>query len=197
MKTLKTVKSLKTETDADLALLEQMRWFRMAVNERICRASRDQDEKILVLLRQEPTAQLAEFYYLLWNRGIQTVGNIEKLAELHNAYIVQLTKDPQKMQRMGLTMPRLLDSMFTADTLPRLLQNWAEGPAAIDQSNLARFLAALMSPETCRKIAVACAAAGFLERSKSPYGTFLLRSTGILEGIYQETLREARGRIPT
>lgn len=183
--------------DQNLALLEQIRWFRMAITDRICAASTDQSEKILGLLRQEPTAQLAEFYYLLWNRRIETVSNIEKLAELHNAYIVGLTKDPEKMQRMGVTMQRLLDGMFTVDTLPRLLQNWVDGPAAIDQSNLARFLAALMSAESCRKVAVACSDAGFLERSKSPYGTYLLRSNGILERIYQDTLSEARQRIST
>jgi len=50
------------------------------------------------------------------------------------------------------------------------------------QSNLARFLAALMSTETCRKIVVACAQAGFLLRERNPYGTIFAigRQSGVL-----------------
>src|SRR6266852_3395645 len=78
----------------------------------------------------------------------------------------EATKDETKMDRLGLAGDRLLDAMFTADTLPRLLQNWREQPGAIDQSNLARFLATVMSTETCRKVAVACGTAGFLNRER-------------------------------
>jgi hypothetical protein len=84
--------------------------------------------------------------------------------------------------------------MFTSDTMPRLLQNWQEEPGAIDQSNLARFLGVVMSPETCRKTVVACAEAGFLVRRKSPYGTFIVKSAGDLERVFGSTLREARSR---
>ena len=122
--------------------------------------------------------QLAEFYYLLDCQGIRSVEQIERLAELHNAYVVSVTKDEAKMRRLGLTSERLLDSMFTSDTLPRLLQNWQDDPGAVDQSNLARFLTVVMSAETCRKVVVAYADAGFLTRARTPYGTFLIKSTG-------------------
>lgn len=114
---------------------------------------------------------------------------------MHNQYIVDVTKDSVKLARLGLTRDRLLDAIFTADTLPRLLHHWAERPGTLDQSNLARFLVTLMSTETCRKVVVACAAAGFLERERSPYGAMLVRSVGTLERLFAGGLRELRCRI--
>ncbi len=146
-------------------------------------------------MRLEATYQLAEFFYLLAVRGLTTVEHIERLTDLHNTYIIGLTKDPAKMARLGLTGDRLLDAMFTADTLPRLLQNWRDKPGAIDQSNLARFLAIVMSAETCRKVVVACGAAGFLAREKSVYGTMLIASRGSLERILGRCIRDARTRM--
>jgi len=117
------------------------------------------------------------------------------LAELHNQYIVELTKDPAKVVRMGLNQDRLLEAIFTADTLPRLVHHWAERPGTLDQSNLARFLVALMSVETCRKVIIACSQAGFLVRDRSPYGTILVRSVGTLERLFAHNLRDLRRRI--
>ena len=182
------------DTADDLALLERFRWFRMALAERIAAESTSADEAALALLRQEPTHQFAEFLYLLECQGICTSEQIEKLAQLHNAYLVDLSKDVAKMDRLGLHKDRLLDAIFTADTLPRLIDNWRAEPGSIDQSNLARFLAAIMSTETCRKVILACAEAGFLERRRTPYGTYLVRSTGALEKVFGATLREARIR---
>src|SRR5262245_22261928 len=183
--------------EADLALLESLRWARKDFLDRVGEVSASRDEDVLATLRLEATYQLAEFLYLLRTRRVETEEQIGMLAELHNQYIVDLTKDAAKVTRMGLNRDRLLDAIFTADTLPRLLHNWAERPGTLDQSNLARFLAALMSTETCRKVVVACAAAGFLMRDRSSYGTVLVRSTGSLERIFAETLRDLRQRIGT
>lgn len=180
------------ELNADLEWLERVRWFRKAFSERVCAESVSADEKTLVTLRQEPVHQLAEFLYLLEAQKIQAVEQVARLAELHNAYIVALTQDEAKMARMGLSQDRLLDAMFTVDTLPRLLQNWREEPGAVDQSNLARLLAVVMSSETCRKVVMACTDAGLLERRKTPYGTYLVRSRGKLERVFGCTLRDAR-----
>ena len=114
------------------------------------------------------------------------------LAELHNQYLVELTKDRVKLARLGLNRERLLDAIFTADTMPRLLLHWAGKPGTLDQSNLARFLAVLMSTETCRKVVVACAQAGFLLRDRSPYGTMFVRSAGTLERLFAQCLRDLR-----
>lgn len=180
--------------DDEIALLESLRWSRKEFVDRICAASRSRKDNILEALRLEATYQLAEFFFLLRAQHIETVSDMQRLAELHNQYVVDLTKDPQKMRRIGLRRVRALDAMFTSDTLPRLLQNWQEGKA-IDQSNLARLLMAVMSTETCRKVVVACAEAGFLERKRTAYGTILVRSTGELEDIFGYLLRELRIRL--
>lgn len=176
----------------DLSFLERLLWFRMSLQERLCKESAASDEAVLQILRQEPTQKLAEFLFLLQARQVETVGQIDRMAELHNEYIVRVTKDVDKMKRLGLTEDRLLQCIFTSDTRPRLIENWQQEQGAIDQSNLARFLGAVMSAETCRKVVVACAKAKYLRRTKTPYGTFLIKSEGALEQIFAQTLREAR-----
>jgi hypothetical protein len=185
----------RSQLMADLEMVEIFRWYRMVFSERLVSASSSQDEELLATLRLEATYQLAEFYYVLKARGIQTESQIKMLAELHNGYIADLTRDPAKMARLGLNKERLLNAMFTADTLPRLLQNWRERPGAFDQSNLARLLAVVMSAETCRKVVVACADVGLLLRERTSYGTMIIVSTGALENILGGCLREARQRV--
>jgi hypothetical protein len=179
----------------ELALLESLRWSRKEFVDRICTASQSEKDSVRETLRLEATYQLAEFFFLIRAQHIETVSDIQRLAELHNQYVVDLMKDPQKMRRMGLSRERALDAMFTSDTLPRLSQNWQDSKGAIDQSNLARLLMGVMSTETCRKVVVACAEAGFLERKRTPYGTMLVHTTGKLEDIFGQVLRELRARI--
>jgi hypothetical protein len=185
----------RSQLMADLDTIEIFRWYRMVFAERLSAASETRDEEVLATLRLEATYQLAEFYYVLKARGIGTEEQIRALAEVHNGYIAELTKDPAKMSRLGLKEERLLGAMFTADTFPRLVQNWRERPGAFDQSNLARLLTVVMSAETCRKVVVACAEAGLLKRERTSYGTILIVSTGVLEETLGRCLREARQRI--
>jgi hypothetical protein len=182
------------ELGRDLDFLECCRWMRKEFTDRVCEASASQDDQVLLTLRLEATYQMAEFYYLFDARGIRTSEQIEALTDLHNSYIAGLTRDGGKMARLGVANDRLIDAMFTVDTLPRLLQNWRERPGAIDQSNLARLLVTVMSTETCRKVVVACATAGFLTREKTPYGTMLIISRGVLEKILGDCIRNARQR---
>jgi hypothetical protein len=183
------------DLQSDLEFLETLRWGRKEFADRLCRESKKSTEQVLDVLRLEAAYQFSEFFYLLSARGIETEDDVKRLAELHNQYIVDLTKDAQKMARLGLKLDRLLDAMFTSDTMPRLLQNWREKPGAIDQSNLARMLVSVMSTETCRKLVVACAEAGYLGREKTPYGTIVVSSTGVLERVFGDCLREMRLRI--
>ncbi|HEX6000876.1 MAG TPA: hypothetical protein VFZ16_16000 [Hyphomicrobiaceae bacterium] len=179
---------------ADLEMLEIFRWYRMVFAERVVAASTSQDEEVLATLRIEATYQLAEFYYVLKAREIRTAEQIEALANLHNLYIDELTRDPAKMSRLGLKSERLLSAIFTSDTLPRLLQNWRERPGTFDQANLGRLLAVVMSAETCRRVVVACAEAGMLLREKTSYGTMVIASNGVLEDTLAGCVREARER---
>ena len=186
----------KAQLLADLEMIEISRWYRKEFVDRLVAASKSQDEDVLAALRLEATHQLAEFYYVLKARGIRTEEQIRRLSEGHNTYIAALTRDPEKMRRLGVKEERrLLDAMFTIDTLPRLLENWRDRPGEFDQSNLARLLAVVMSTETCRRVVVACEKAGMLIRKKTSYGTILISSTGVLEDTLAGCVREARLRI--
>jgi hypothetical protein len=183
------------KVEADLDLIEKIRWARKEFLDRICDASTSRKDDVLAALRSESTYQLAEFLYLLRARDIESEEQMRTVAELHNEYMVNLSKDQAKADRLGLTQERLLDAMFTGDTMPRLLHHWKLQPGTLDQSNLARFLMPLMSTETCRKVVVACTAAGFLIRERSPHGTMLLRSVGVLERVFAQCVRDLRERI--
>lgn len=183
------------QTARNTQLLEHIRAARIHFTDLICSASVSQDETLLLQLRGESTYLMAEFLYSLRAYGIETEADVERLADLHNAYVDGLTRDPGKLRRLGLTMDRALSAIFTADTKPRLLQNWRDAPGSIDQSNLARFLVAVMSTETCRKTVIDFEKAGFLNRSRSAYGTMLVRSTGIVEDRFSQMLTDLNAKL--
>ncbi len=185
----------RSESEKDLAALEAMRRARMNFEERICGASATQDEAILEGLRLDSMFEFAEFYFALRVLDFTEPEDIALLAKAHNQRIIDLEKDNVEMRRRRLTKDRVLKGMFTADTLPRLESCWREVPGALDQSNLARFLAPQMSPETTRKLIVACTAAGFLTRRETGFGTMVVVSTGIMENVFGQCMREMRDDI--
>lgn len=185
----------EAELEADLVLLEHLKSGRKTFAEELCAASRVQTEPVLSVLRMESTAMIAEFFYLIRAHGIDTAEQLQRLAELHNHYISDLIGDRERATRFGLSPDRLLDAIFTGDTMPRLVQQWVERPGALDQSNLARFLVTLMSAESCRKIVVACEQAGFLQRERTRAGATVVISSGVMEEIFARFVRRLRHAI--
>ncbi len=180
------------QIDADLLVLERLQRFRVDFAEQICAASKTGSLEVLAALQLDAMHPFAEFYFLLRARGIDSEADLARLADAHNAYIVALSKNREKVERLGLKPERLMQAIFTGDTLPRLLGTWRDHPGSIDQSNLGRFLVAVMSTETARKLVVACSEAGFLDRVRTPFGTVVVRSTGVMEKVYGICLRELR-----
>jgi len=181
-----------SDSEKDLAALEHMRRARMNFGVRICQASAAQDDDILEDLRLESMFELAEFYFAIRIMGFAESDDITILAKMHNQRIIDLEKNPAEMRRRRLSKERLLKGMFTADTLPRLESCWRETPGALDQSNLARFLVPQMSSETTRKLVVASTAAGFLNRRETAFGTMVVVSTGVMEDVFGQCMREMR-----
>jgi hypothetical protein len=183
---------MSTELDSDLYLLERMRFARASLNETICRASADQSADVLHALRLESSYHLCEFFFLLKANGFYETDDIHPLADMHNRYLAELLKDEEKMRRMNLTSERLLEAIFTGDTMPRLLGVWRAARGDLDQSNLARFLVTIMSTETCRKLVVAFTKAGFFDRVRTPHGTVVIRSKGAVEELFGASIRQLR-----
>jgi hypothetical protein len=183
---------MSNELEADLYLLERMRYSRAQLNETICTASLSQESNVIESLRLESSYHLCEFFFLLKANGFYETDDIRMLADMHNRYLADILKDPVRMQRMNVSSDRLLQAIFTGDTMPRLLEVWRNNRGSLDQSNLARFLVTIMSTETCRKLVVAFTTAGFLERSRTAHGTVVIRSNGQIEEIFGASIRQLR-----
>jgi hypothetical protein len=186
---------MSNELEADLYLLERMRYSRAQLNETICTASLSQASNVIQTLRLESSYHLCEFFFLLKANGFYETDDIQMLADMHNRYLADTLKDPVRMQRMNVSSDRLLQAIFTGDTMPRLLEVWRHNRGSLDQSNLARFLVTIMSTETCRKLVVAFTSAGFLERSRTAHGTVVIRSNGAIEDIFGASIRQLRLEI--
>jgi hypothetical protein len=180
------------EIAADLAFMETLRRMRARFQSDIVTASASAEPDVTLCLRQESFFQVAEFFYAIRSYGIDSPEKLERLARLHNEHLTRIGADRERMRRYGLTPARIKAAVFAEDHLKKLLSNFSGPAPAIDQSDLARLLATVMSTETCRKLLVAAEKAGFIERVRSPFGAVLVVSREIMERIYGETLREAR-----
>jgi len=181
-----------SEMEKDFAALEHMRRSRMNFSDRICRASLSRDAEVLDDLRLDSMYEFAEFYFTLAAMGFNAADDIAILAEMHNQRIEDLLKNVEAMRQRKLRKDRLLEAIFTADTRPRLEQIWRSQPGALDQSNLGRLLLPQMSKETSRTLVVASQKAGFLTRSETVFGAIVVASTGVMEDVFGQCLRETR-----
>lgn len=182
------------DTERNLDFMEAIHEMKSAFYRSVVSSSQTADSSALHALRQEPLYQLAEFLFSIHANTVVSSGQLLQLAQLHNEHLLGLRAEPARMRTFGLTPERLESALFTQDNLAKLASNFETG-RAIDQSDLARFLVTVMSPETCRKVLVAAENGGFLERQRSPYGAMLVRSTGMLETILGDVLRKARHHV--
>ena len=181
-----------SETMRDIRTCEALHEAKAAFQEALVDGSLNTDRVFVAQLRQESTYQIAEFFYLLRAFRLDSEEKIRRYAELHNRHLETLLKDRVKMRRLGLSPTRVRKGMFSQDSIPKLVENYRSTDGAVDQSDLARLLIEVMSPETCRKTAVMLTEAGYLERRRSPYQSVLVRSNGELERIFAESLRHVR-----
>jgi len=179
----------------DIALLQAYRESRTWFNEQVVDVSLDKSDAVLEMLRTDFLYQISEFYYLLLGFGIKSIQDFDDLIERHNSYLTSLLKNPQKMARIGLNEQRILKAIFDGETRPRVLKIWEDDPGTIDQSSLSRLLVSVMSDETARKVLVACEKGGFVTRTNSVFRLLLVKSNGILEQIYGQSLRRVRLRM--
>ena len=180
------------ETMRDVRTCEVLHEARADFHNALVEGSAVKDPHFVAQLRQEPVYQMAEFFYLLRAFGLDGEEKIRRYVALHNRHLEALQEDRAKMRRLGLSPTRVRKGLFSPASIPKLIENYRTGDAAIDQSDLSRFLIEVMSPETSRKTAVTLTEAGYLERRRSPYQSILVRSTGALERIFARGLRHVR-----
>ena len=180
------------ETMRDIRTCEALHEARVAFQDALVESSAVHEPHFVAQLRQEPVFQLAEFFFLLRAFGLDSEAKIRRYAELHNRHLEALGEDRAKMRRLGLSPTRVRRGRFSRESIPKLVENYRAGDAAIDQSDLARLLIEVMSPETCRKTTLVLTEAGYLERWRSPYQSVLVRSTGVLERVFAKHLRHVR-----
>ena len=180
------------ETMRDIRTCEVLHEAKAAFQDALVEDSAVRDHHFVGQLRQEPVYQIAEFFFLLRAFRLDSEEKIRRYAEFHNRHLEGLQADRTKMRRLGLSPTRVRKGMFSPDNIPKLVENYRAGVAAIDQSDLSRLLIEVMSPETCRKTTVVLTEAGYLERRRSPYQSVLVRSTGALERVFARCLRHVR-----
>ena len=180
------------DTMRDVRTCEVLHEARADFHNALVEGSAVEDPHFVAQLRQEPTYQMAEFFYLLRAFGLDGEAKLRRYVMLHNRHLEALLEDRAKMRRLALIPTRVRKGLFSPASVPKLVENYRTGDAAIDQSDLSRFLIEVMSPETSRKTAVTLTEAGYLERRRSPYQSVLVRSTGTLERIFARCLRHVR-----
>jgi hypothetical protein len=140
----------------------------------------------VALLRSDNAFQVAEFYYLVDEFRLNTPERIASFIDKHNQDMDALLNTPDKMQLQGVQRARLIEAMFSSEQKAKVVENTVGGRLRLDQSDIGRFLAPLISPETCRKTLVAVANGGLFERIN--VGQVIIVSTGAIEGYYRQHL---------
>ena len=180
------------ETMRDIRTCEALHEAKASFQDALVDGSVVQESYFAAQLRQEPVYQMAEFFFLLRAFRLDDEEKIRHYADLHNRHLEGLRSDRAKMRRLGLSPTRVRKGIFSPESVLKLVENYRTGDGALDQSDLSRLLIEIMSPETCRKTAVILTEGGYLERRRSPYQSVLVRSTGVLEGIFARSLRHVR-----
>ena len=154
-----------------------------------------EDKHFARQMLQQPIYQMVEFFYLTHAFQLDSAVKIRRYAELHNIHLEALQTDHTRISRMGLTLTRVRQGIFPKDCILKLVENYSLRKAALDQSDLSRFLIETMSRETCRKTVLVLTRAGYLERERSPYKSILVRSTGVMESLFTDHLEYVRSRL--
>lgn len=182
----------RRDIEKDFAALEHVRRARFTFETRICEASEIRTPSVLETLRLDSMYEFAEFFFTMEAMDLKSAGDVSVLADAHDRRIIALMGDQMALRRRRLRRESLLDSIFSSDVRPRLEAIWSAEPGSLDQSNLARFLVTQMSAETTRNLVVAASAAGFLTRFRHPLNVFVVRSTGVMEQVFADCLRDLR-----
>jgi hypothetical protein len=178
-----------SEKRLNILALEQTQMARYAFEEAICAASESRDQEVLDALQLQTMYELAEFYFTIDAMDLNGPDDIIILVDLHNKSIDALLKDRATLRRRHLNPDTIEWAGIKKDS--HMIEIWRTAPGSLDQSNLARFLIKQMSSEKVRRLVIAAAQAGFLTRQETGK-SIIVRSTGVMESIFNDVLRDMR-----
>lgn len=173
-------------------ILDCLREYRQTFVDALLERANYSDIGVISMLNSDASQAIAQFFYRLRESAVESAEDLRAVAIQHNQELESLAGSKAHARHLRLKPERIERAIFSADVMQRLMQNWRDRKGAIDQSNLARFLALEMSTETCRKAVVALSHAGCLERVPTPYGATLVISNGQLEDILDRSIRSLR-----
>ncbi len=168
--------------------LDIIRRTKAGLLQRFCRESLNKDASVLNQLASPHMYAFAEFFYAIHALGLTGPDDIMVLLDLHNSHVDELAKKQATPQRMSA-------AMFPETDLLHLEEIWRETPGGFEQSTLARFLAPYMSEDSVYMLVLACEAAGFLIRTATVCNSVVVCSTGLMEEVMTEYLRDMRFAI--
>lgn len=168
--------------------LDIIRRTKAGLLQRFCRESLNKDAAVLNQLASHHMYAFAEFFYAIHALGLAGADDIIVLLDLHNSRVAELAKKQMSSQQLAA-------ATFPEADLLRLEELWHETPGGFEQSTLARFLAPYMSEDSVYILVIACEAAGFLIRTATVCNSVVVSSTGLMEEVMTEYLRDMRFAI--
>lgn len=168
--------------------LEIIQRTKAGLLQRFCRESLNKDASVLNQLVNPHMYAFAEFFYAIHALGLTGAEDVMVLLDLHNSRVAEFAKKQIAPQRLAA-------AVFSEIDLLRLEEIWRETPGGFEQSTLARFLAPYMSEDNVYMLVLACEAAGFLIRTATVCNSVVVSSTGLMEVVMTEYLRDMRFAI--
>lgn len=141
------------------------------------------------LLRSEGVAQLAEFFFVIEESGLNSDRKISAFLERHNDDMKALLASCEKgYTRFGLSAARIKQSLFSQPQIDLIIHESARGSVTFDQRSIGKVLTQVMSFETCRTLLVLLASCKLIQRHDFK-SVVLISSNGLIEELYRNHLR--------
>lgn len=147
----------------------------------------------LGLIRNDGAALVAEFFFLIDELGLTDPARFRAFVERHNTAMEAYLDDPGSMRSLGLTPQRVKAARFSPEQIGFIELVSPSDALYLDQSSIGRLLAEAIAPESTRKIVIALAEGGLLQRHTLRH--VLISSNGVLERLYGQYLKTVIGAL--
>jgi hypothetical protein len=156
-------------------------------------------DDVIAVLRTDNSYYLAEFFYLAKELNLRDPDIFRMLLHKHNTDMGRLQGDKLKVKLMGIrSVERVNGAVFSEEQMKKIFNDNgldADGEIPLDQSDISKLVATLMSFETCRQTILAFYESQLLNEDPPPdnknrtkRGKVLVSSPGFLEEYFRAHL---------